>query len=69
MLGMILGARVMVLGTVLGALVGEFAYSRTPAGRGIRQPAAVFLRYFGAKGLPAIVTVAIIGLAVEGFIL
>ncbi len=69
LLGMIVGPRILVLGVVLGAFVGQLAYSRTPAGRWMRQPATTFLQYFAAKCLPAIVAVAQIGIAVEGFLL
>lgn len=69
LLGMIVGPRILVLSVVLGAFVGQLAYSRTPAGRWMRQPATTFLQYFAAKCLPAIVAVAQIGIAVEGFLL
>ena len=69
LLGMIVGARIMVLGVVLGAFVGQLAYSRTPAGSGMRQPASTVLQYFAAKCLPAIVAVAQVGIAIEGFLL
>ncbi len=69
LLGMIVGARIMVLGVVLGAFVGQLAYSRTPAGRWMRQPATTFLQYFAAKCLPAIVAVAQMGIAIEGFLM
>jgi hypothetical protein len=69
LLGMIVGPRILVLGVVLGAFVGQLAYSRTPAGRWMRQPATTFLQYFAAKCLPAIVAVAQIGIACEGFLL
>ncbi|MBO4526591.1 MAG: hypothetical protein J5743_03115, partial [Victivallales bacterium] len=68
LLGMIVGARFMVLGVVIGAFVGQLAYSRTPAGRWMRQPVTTFLQYFAAKCLPAIVAVAQVGIAIEGFI-
>lgn len=68
LLGMIVGARVMVLGVVLGAFVGQMAYSRTPAGRWMREPAATFAKYFAAKCLPAIVAVAQVGIAIQGFL-
>ena len=70
LLGMIVGARIMVLGVLLGAMVGLFAYSSTPAGRWLKaQPARNMAQYFGAKCLPVIVAVALIGIAIEGFIL
>lgn len=69
LLGIIVGPRIMVLGVVLGAFVGQLAYSRTPAGKWMRQPTSTFLQYFAAKCLPAIVAVAQVGIAIEGFLL
>lgn len=69
LLGLIVGPRIMVLGTVLGAAVGQMAYARTPAGRWLTEQPATFIRYFCAKCLPAIVAVAITGIAVEGLII
>ena len=66
--GMLVGARVMVLGVVLGAFVGQMAYSRTPEGKWLKFPTSTFIQYFCAKSLPAIVAVSMLGIAVEGFI-
>ena len=68
LLGMLVGARVMVLGVVLGAFVGQMAYSRTPEGKWLKFPTSTFIQYFCAKSLPAIVAVSMLGIAVEGFI-
>lgn len=67
LLGLVLNVNVMVLGTVLGAFVGQLAYMRTPAGRWLSS-GKVFVRYFCAKALPIIVAVAIVGITIEGFI-
>ena len=69
LLGMLLGARMMVLGVIVGAFIGLMAFTRTPAGRPLRLAYSDFLYYFCAKCLPVIVTVAIDGIAIEGFIL
>ncbi len=69
LLGMLVDARIMVLGVVLGAVVGQLAYSRTPHGRWLSQSGATFVQYFCAKCLPVIVAVSIVGIAVEGFLL
>ena len=69
LLGIIVGARIMVLGTVMGALVGLLAYSRTPDGRWMQPSPVMMARYFAAKCLPAIVAVAITGVAIEGLLL
>lgn len=53
----------MAVGAAVGALAGGFAYSRTPAGRPLAFPSARFFHYLCAKGLPAVVTATIIGIA------
>ncbi len=68
LLGIIVGARVMVLGVVLGAMAGQFMYSRTPHGNWMRPNTALYWRYFCVKCLPAIVAIAITGISIEGFI-
>ena len=62
--GIAVSARIVILGTFLGL----FAYSRTPKGSWLKFPTFTFIQYFCAKGLPAIVAVAIIGIAIEGFL-
>lgn len=70
MLGIMLDApRFMVLGVVLGAAMGQLAYSRTPAGKWMMTPSSLFWRYFAAKCLPAIVAVAIVCIAVMGIVI
>jgi len=67
LLGMIVGPRILILGVVLGAFIGQMAYSRTPAGKWLTTDN--FLRYFCAKCLPAIVSIAIVCIAIEGLII
>ena len=69
MLGILLAPRVMVLGVVLGAAMGQLAYSRTPAGRWMLSPSSLFWRYFAAKCLPAIVAISIVCIAVMGVVI
>lgn len=69
LLGMLVDPRIMVLGVILGAFVGELAYSRTPHGRWLTASTKTFLQYYCAKCLPAVVAVSIIAIAIEGFIL
>jgi len=69
LLGILVGPRIMVLGVVLGALMGQLAYSRTPMGKWMMFPSTMFWRYFAAKCLPAIVAVAIVCIAIEGLII
>ncbi len=68
LLGILLGARIMILGVVLGAFIGQMAYSRTPAGSWMRFPSSTFMQYFAAKCLPVIVAVSIVGISIEGFV-
>jgi len=69
MLGILVEPRIMVLGVVLGAAMGQLAYSRTPAGRWMLTPSSLFWRYFAAKCLPAIVAVSIVCIAVMGVVI
>jgi len=61
----------MVTGTCIGAILGALALSRTPAGRALEFPSAKFISYLCAKGLPAAVTLSIIGygtlIAIENY--
>ena len=67
LIGMI-DARFMVLGTILGTVLGVLAYSHTPHGKWLQFSKSNFIQYLCAKGLSVVVAVAMIGLAVEGFI-
>lgn len=69
MLGIMLAPRIMVLGVVLGAAMGQLAYSRTPAGKWMLSPSIQFWRYFAAKCLPAIVAVSIVCIAIMGIVI
>ena len=69
MLGILMAPRIMVLGVVLGAAMGQLAYSRTPAGRWMLTPSEHFWRYFAAKSLPAIVAVSIVCIAIMGIVI
>ncbi len=68
LLGMMVEARFMVLGTIIGTIMGQIAFSRTPGGKWLRFPKSNFIQYLCAKGLAIVVAVAMIGLAVEGFV-
>ena len=69
MLGIMLAPRLMVLGVILGAAMGQLAYSRTPAGKWMLSPSSQFWRYFAAKCLPAIVAISIVCIAVMGVLI
>lgn len=67
--GMLVGAAVgyapMIVGAFLGAAAGCVVFARTPKGSALGFPSARFVQYFCAKGLPAVVTVSLLGIAVE----
>ena len=70
LLGMVVDPRIMVLGIILGAFVGQMAYSRTPHGRWLATSGGkTMLHYYAAKCLPVVIATAIVGIAVEGFLL
>lgn len=69
MLGILLAPRLLVLGVILGAAMGQLAYSRTPAGKWMLNPSSLFWRYFAAKCLPAIVAVSIVCIAIMGIVI
>lgn len=54
----------MVVGSAVGAILGGIAYSRTPVGTIMEFPSSKFLNYLCAKGLPAVITMCIIGTTV-----
>lgn len=69
MLGILLAPRILVLGVILGAAMGQLAYSRTPAGRWMLSPSSLFWRYFAAKCLPAIVAISIVCISIMGIVI
>ena len=69
LLGMIVDPRIMVLGIIIGAFVGQMAYSRTPDGRWMAESGGkTMLHYYAAKCLPVVIATAIIGISVVGFL-
>lgn len=68
LLGMAIEARFMLLGTIIGAIMGQVAFSITPHGKWLRLSRSNFIQYLCAKGLPAVVAVAMIGVGIEGFV-
>lgn len=68
MLAMAADPRFMVLGVILGALLGTLAYCKTPKGKWVKFPSLTFIHYFCAKGLPLIIALAMMGIAVQGFL-
>lgn len=66
--GIAVDARVMILCAIAGTFFGLLAFARTPKGCWIKFPSSNFIHYFCAKGMNIIVTVAMAGIAIEGFI-
>lgn len=64
LVGMIVSGAGMIAGSVVGAFCGALAYSRTPGGRDIDFPSSQFFNYLAAKGLPAVITMCIIGIVI-----
>lgn len=65
LVGLALGSHAaMVAGAFAGAVLGGIAFAKTPAGKVLEFPTSRFLNYLCAKGLPAVVTMSIIGTAV-----
>lgn len=64
LVGMLISHAGMIIGAALGAFCGAMAYSRTPEGRVLEFPSSKFLHYLCAKGLPAIVSICIMCVAV-----
>lgn len=62
--GLVISHEWMIVGSVAGAILGGIAYSRTPAGSVMEFPSSKFLNYLCAKGLPAVVTMCIVGTSV-----
>lgn len=55
----------LIIGSALGAILGAFAFSRTPRGRmAVKFPSSKFFAYLCSVGLPAVVTSCIVALPV-----
>ena len=52
-----------VAGAAAGVLLGAFAHTRMPGGKALGFPSSRFFQYLCAKGLPAVVTLGLIGIA------
>lgn len=61
--GLTLGNAAMVAGSALGAVLGAVAFSRTPASGIVGRR---FWRVLAEVGLPAVVTMTLVGLALGG---
>ncbi len=65
LIGATIGYAPMIIGAVVGAAAGATVFARTPKGAALKFPSARFLQYFCAKGLPTIIAVSLIGIAIE----
>ena len=62
--GATIGYAAMVIGAFAGAIVGGIYFARTPKGKGLAFPSKRFLQYLCAKGLPTVITVSLLGIAI-----
>lgn len=62
--GMLINSAGIIIGAVAGAFLGAIAYSRTPNGRNLRFPSGRFVNFLCARGLPAVVTVSMVGIVI-----
>lgn len=69
LVGMSIDASVMILSAIIGTLLGQLAFSKTPRGKWIKFSFSNFIHYFCAAGLKTIVTISLTGIAVEGFLI
>ena len=58
----------VVGGAILGTLFGAIAFSRTRKGAIMQFPTIKFFNYLGAKGIPAVMAVAMVGYVISGLI-
>lgn len=68
LVGMSIDASIMILSAIIGTLLGQLFYARTPKGSWVKFSFSIFIHYFCAVGLKTIVSTAIVGIAVEGFL-
>ena len=68
-LGLTLYRPASVIGnSIIGAILGAIAYSRTARGKALEFPTSKFFSYLGAKGIPAVVVASMVGLILAGLI-
>ncbi len=64
--GLTLGQSAMIVGSAIGAVVAALAWSRTPAGR---SSMSGLWRLTAATGFPAVITMTLVGLAIEQLVI
>ena len=68
LVGMSIDASMMILAAIIGTLLGQLFYARTPKGSWVKFSFSIFIHYFCAVGLKTIVSTAIAGIAIEGLL-
>ena len=67
-LGMLFDYSMIIVGTFIGSILGEFAFSKTPLGKNLTFPSSIFIQYFCANGLRIIIATSMLGVILEMFI-
>lgn len=68
LVGMLVGSAGLIVGACVGAFCGALAFSNVPRGRQLRFPSSDFVQYLCSQGLPAVVTMCIVGLGIAALI-
>ena len=68
LVGMSIDASVMTLSAIIGTILGQLFYCQTPTGKWVKFSFHIFIRYLCSVGLKIIVSIAIAGVAVMGFL-
>lgn len=58
----------LIGGACLGAFLGALAFSQTAAGRPMNFPSSKFFNYLGAKGIPLVVALSMVGISLAAII-
>ena len=64
----LMASATIIIGSVIGALLGAVAFSRTRAGASLGFPSRQFFNYLAAKGLPIVVAASTIGITIAALI-
>lgn len=67
LVGLAISPNAMILGGAVGAFIGAFAYSHTPAGAKLVFPSRQFVNYLCAKALPPLISLSIVATALVSF--
>lgn len=67
-LGILIDPSMIIVGTFIGSILGELAFSKTPRGKDLTFPTSIFIHYFCAKGLRIIIATSMLGVILEMYI-